>query len=132
MACSGSAILASEGDPNTVLAVAAAAAPALSRALVLAPDPAPHLQEDDDKILVHRCEIRRDSRNSGCQLHDGRAVTSHGCCQVSDGIHCVLVEVTFVQVCGGVVRRSVGGACIVLNQEVTLPMGSNEKHFEIR
>ena len=87
--------------------------------------------EGNDELLVHHRGLHRDSCNIGCQLRDGRAFTRRGCCQVCNAVHCVLVEIPVIQIFSGVVRRSVGGARLILNQEAPLPVGGGKKHFKM-
>ena len=85
--------------------------------------------EGNNELHIHHCELRCYPHNSGRELCDGGAVTRRGRCQVCNGIDRLLLEVTVVRVCGGVVRGAVGGTHIVLNQEAPLPVGGSEENI---
>ena len=87
--------------------------------------------EGNKYLLVHGRNLCRESRDCVREMHDGRAVTLHGCLKIRNQIHYVLVDVPTFQVCGGVVRSSVGGAHLFLKQEAPLPVGYSKKHFEM-
>ena len=84
------------------LSTGASVAPSLA-----APADAVFLEGDKD-IHVHCQKLRRESRDSGSDLCDGSTVTCCGRRKVRDGIHCLLLEVPAVRVCGGIVRGSIG------------------------
>ena len=86
--------------------------------------------EGDNELLINRRNLRHNSRNGACQLHNGLAITFRGRRQVRDGVLRVLVEVTVVRVCGGVLRCSMGVARLVLNQEASISVGGGEKHSD--
>ena len=77
-------------------------------------------------------ELCREPFDRGRELGDGGAITGRGCLQVRDGVHCLLLQVPVVRVCGGVVRGDVGSAGIVSQQEAPLPVCGREKNFEVR
>ena len=52
--------------------------------------------EGGDKILIHFRELRRESRDGGCELRNGGVVTCRGRHYVFDGVHRFLLEVPVV------------------------------------
>ena len=54
--------------------------------------------EGNNKLLVHRCDVRRESRDGVCELRNGHTVTRRGRRHIRNGTHRVLVEVPIVWV----------------------------------
>ena len=68
-----------------------------------------------DKLLAHHCKLHRESLDGGCEFRNGRVVICHGRLQVLNGVHGFFMQVPVIRVFHGVVYRSVGGTCLIMN-----------------
>ena len=83
--------------------------------------------QGSDELGVHGDKLCHEPFDHGHDLGNGGTIAGCGCCQVCDGVHCLLLQLPVVWVCCGVVRGAVGSAGIVSQQEGPLPVCCREK-----
>ena len=84
-----------------------------------------------DKLCVHSYEICREPLDRVRELGDGSAIARHGCRQVCDSVHRLLLKLPVVWVCVSVVCGAVRSAGFVSKQESPLPVCGREKYLEM-